>query len=253
MSRFDDRLKDYVDVKERIRLFYERHPDGRLVTAEVIPSAEPDDRPRVWVHAKAYRTPDDPQPGDGWSWLELPGATPYTKGSEIENAETSAWGRAIGSLGIGIAASIASRDEVQSKAEDVTEDAKRMASPPVEDGTTLDLIGNVEVRKPPADLELRQTPDGYAFGFGLVADGKGGRVQVIAEGDLAAAIHDAGLTEGERVQVWGRIELVEWTPQGAKSPRQFKRLHLTKIRTPDYELPAQPDTVSAPIWPEDAA
>ena len=115
MSKYDDRLKDYVDVKERIRLFYEAHPDGRLVTTDVLPPPSPTTSRGSGSRPLAYRTADDPLPSTGWSWLGLPGSTPYTKGSEIENAETSAWGRAIGSLGIGIANSIASADEVRSK------------------------------------------------------------------------------------------------------------------------------------------
>ncbi|HXJ63843.1 MAG TPA: hypothetical protein VNN79_08825, partial [Actinomycetota bacterium] len=115
MSNYDDRLKDYVDVKERVRLFYETWPEGTIVTSKVKVTREPDDVPRVWVQAKAYRHDGDPLPAVGWSWLVLPGATPYTKGSEIENAETSAWGRAIGALGIGIDKSIASGDEVRNK------------------------------------------------------------------------------------------------------------------------------------------
>ena len=65
MSNYDDRLKDYVDVKERIRLFYERFPDGRLVTTDIRATSEPDDVPRVWAEAAAYRTPDDPLQGRG--------------------------------------------------------------------------------------------------------------------------------------------------------------------------------------------
>jgi hypothetical protein len=110
-------LGDYIEVKDRIVRFYELFGAGRLVTEEVKATSEPDGKPRIWVKAAAYRTADDPKPGIGWSWLELPGATPYTRGSELENAETSAWGRAIGSLGILIDRSIASGNEVRSKAE----------------------------------------------------------------------------------------------------------------------------------------
>ena len=45
----DDRLKDYVEVNERIEKFYERFPDGRLTTYEVRLTSEPDDKPRVQV------------------------------------------------------------------------------------------------------------------------------------------------------------------------------------------------------------
>jgi hypothetical protein len=43
----------------------------------------------------------------------VPGTTNFTRGSELQNLETSAWGRAIGALGIGIDASIATLDEIQ--------------------------------------------------------------------------------------------------------------------------------------------
>jgi hypothetical protein len=109
-------LGDYVEVKDRIDRFYEFYASGRLVTEEVRATLEPDGVPRIWAKAAAYRTPDDPHPAIGWSWLELPGNTPYTKGSELENAETSAWGRAIAALGILTQSGIASRHEVESKA-----------------------------------------------------------------------------------------------------------------------------------------
>jgi hypothetical protein len=70
---------------------------------------------KKWVigRAYAYRTPEDQRPGVGTAWEIVPGTTPFTRGSEIQNLETSAWGRAIGALGIGIDASIATLDEIQ--------------------------------------------------------------------------------------------------------------------------------------------
>src|SRR5689334_7084231 len=116
MSAASDRLAGYTEVKDRIPLFYQQYPDGRLVTAEVRATSEPDGVPRVWVQALAYRSPDDPHPGVGWSWMVLPGSTNFTRGSELENTETSAWGRAIGSLNIGISSGFASKDEIDNKA-----------------------------------------------------------------------------------------------------------------------------------------
>src|SRR5512146_211724 len=107
-------LGNYVEVKDRIKLFLAAYPDGRLVTDRV-ELWQDDGVPRVVVKALAYRSPDDTLPGVGWSWMTLPGTTSYTKGSELENTETSAWGRAFASLGIGIDKSIASANEVQSK------------------------------------------------------------------------------------------------------------------------------------------
>lgn len=239
MGQYDDRLKDYVDVKERIRLFYEKHPDGRLVTGKVKLTTDPD---RVWVQAFAYRTPDDPHPGQGWSWMLLPGTTPYTRGSEIENAETSAWGRAIGSLGIGIEKSIASADEVASK-------EGAIATAPIETTHDGGLIGTVEKGKPPVDMSLRQTPDGPAWGFKL----KNGRkaFQALAIGPIADAISLAGLAVGERVIVWGTTEMVPWDKDGKAMP-PFARIAIEKVQTNEWTLPAPTGATETPAEPVEA-
>lgn len=105
-------LDGYIDVPSRIKLFMARHPEGSL---QMGPPEFIDIEGKKWVigRAYAYRTPDDPRPGIGTAWEIVPGTTPFTRGSEIQNLETSAWGRAIGALGIGIDASIATLDEVQ--------------------------------------------------------------------------------------------------------------------------------------------
>jgi hypothetical protein len=238
-GKFDDRLADYVDVKERVRLFYERHPDGRLVTTDVRPSREPDDVPRIWVEAAAYRTPDDPLPGRGWSWLVLPGTTPYTRGSEIENAETSAWGRAIGALGIGIDKSIASGDEIRAKAQPETK---------VERSDDGGLIGIVEVGdRPSSDFLERRTPDGPALGFRLRGD-KGG-ILVECRGVLADQLY--GFREavvGKRVTVWGALSERSFTPKTGRAVT-YQVLSAVRIKAPEIgDLPtdATPEPDAAP-------
>ncbi|HEY7821467.1 MAG TPA: hypothetical protein VIG24_01465, partial [Acidimicrobiia bacterium] len=67
--------------------------------------------------ACAYRTPDDPAPGVGLAWEPVPGRTPYTRGSELMVAETSAWGRALAAIGIATNKSVASAEEVRSAQE----------------------------------------------------------------------------------------------------------------------------------------
>lgn len=111
MSGFN--LDDYVDVAERIRLFYEKYPDGRLATIDH-GEYQLDGQLFIYCKAAAYRTPDDPQPCNGIAWEPVPGATPYTRQSELMNAETSAWGRAIIAAGIP-SKKIASREEVQNR------------------------------------------------------------------------------------------------------------------------------------------
>lgn len=90
-DRFD--MSGYVDVAARIAEFNERYPEGSL-QSEV---TRMDDG---WLCiAMAYRTPDDARPGIGHAFEPVPGKTPYTRDSECQNAETSAWGRAIVALG----------------------------------------------------------------------------------------------------------------------------------------------------------
>lgn len=237
-------LGDYVEVKDRIRMFYEAHPDGRLVTDRV-ELWQDDGVPRVVVKALAYRTADDPQPGVGWSWMGLPGTTTYTRGSELENTETSAWGRAIGSLGIGIDKSIASRNEIDAKAGEPA-DVREQS----DNGS---LIGTVTKGKPPVDLELRQTTDGPIAGFKL-AQGRSG-LQVLATGPLADALQPflASLVD-QRVSVWGSVEMVDWEKAGQPMP-PFRRLNLSRIQTSDWTLPAEvrPEAETIPLFTEEEA
>ena len=104
-------LKDYVEVPERIAAWYKAHPDGRIV-CEITEFTDV----RVTVKSSVYRTSDPlEQPaGVGHSFLAIPGKTPYTKDSELENAETSAAGRALVMAGIP-AKSVASAQEVKNK------------------------------------------------------------------------------------------------------------------------------------------
>lgn len=101
---------DYIEVHERIEAFCKRYPDGSL-QSEIVECTET----RITMKAYAYRTPDDPRPGIGFSWLAIPGTTNFTRGSEIENAETSAWGRALAALGFETKKGIATKEEVENK------------------------------------------------------------------------------------------------------------------------------------------
>jgi len=111
----DFKLDDYVEVPERIRQFFEKYPDGSLQPAEDFPRFQAHgDRTMIVYKALAFRTPDDPRPGVGMAAEPFPGTTPYTKDSELMNAETSAWGRALVALGF-VSKKVASRQEVQAR------------------------------------------------------------------------------------------------------------------------------------------
>ena len=105
---------DYVEVPERIAAWYSKFPKGRIV-CKVLENSET----RVTVKASAYRTddPNEPPAGVGHSSLGIPGKTPFTKDSELENAETSAAGRALVMAGIP-SKHVASGNEVRSKKDD---------------------------------------------------------------------------------------------------------------------------------------
>ena len=103
----------YQEVAERIHSFYQRHPQGSIRT-EAVEFVQVGGKDFVLVKAAVYRTPDDPVPGTGTAMEPIPGSTPFTRGSEVENGETSAWGRALASLGLG-GRKIATADEVATK------------------------------------------------------------------------------------------------------------------------------------------
>ena len=118
MANYDDRLADYIDVAERIRIFRERYPEGSLQPAypdkpfQIVSVAE---RTFVLYIAAAYRSPDDPRPGIGMAWEPFPGLTPYSKNSELMVAETGAWGRAIVAALAADSKKVASLDEVRAR------------------------------------------------------------------------------------------------------------------------------------------
>lgn len=112
MANFN--MDDYVDVAERMRLFYERYPTGSLKSGHEPRLVEAGGKAFIVYHAQAFRTPDDPRPADGWAWEPVPGPTQFTKDSELMNAETAAWGRAIVACGFETK-KVASRNEVQNR------------------------------------------------------------------------------------------------------------------------------------------
>jgi hypothetical protein len=114
-------LSDYKDVPQRIADFKAKHPEGSLQPADptnpfqvvVIAGSN-----FIAYAAAAYRSPDDPRPGIGVAYEPFPGKTPYTRDSELQNAETSAWGRAIVAALASESKSVASADEIRNRRAD---------------------------------------------------------------------------------------------------------------------------------------
>jgi len=105
-------LEKYVTVDRRITEFWDRYPDGRIETG---PHDWVDDGKRCgWLcRARIFRPEEESPAATGEAFEPFPGRTPYTRGSELMNGETSAVGRALGIFGIGLGCSVASRDEVE--------------------------------------------------------------------------------------------------------------------------------------------
>ena len=95
---FNPATSDYNEVASRIVEARKKHPEGNLQPLDLANPYKVEtigDRTFIVYVAAFYRTPDDPKPGIGTAWEPFPGTTPYTRNSELMNAETSAWGRAL--------------------------------------------------------------------------------------------------------------------------------------------------------------
>ena len=107
------RGKEYAGVNERVMAFRRVYPAGRIHTQCV-----QDENGRAVFVATIYD--DDGRMLSTGTAYETQNSSYINKTSYVENAETSAVGRALGFAGFGIVASIASADEVVSAQEQQT-------------------------------------------------------------------------------------------------------------------------------------
>jgi hypothetical protein len=100
--------ESYAPVAERIRLFYEKHPDGRIETELVRRTVK-----EVVFKALVFRTPTDERPAaTGWA-AEREGDGDINLVACLENTETSAVGRALANLGFTASRHRPSAEEMQ--------------------------------------------------------------------------------------------------------------------------------------------
>jgi hypothetical protein len=113
--------KEYVTVNTRLKYFRENLPGWGLVTEILFHSSKEliyvtgEDKPRIkdaeiCIIAKIFN-PEGSLVATGMA-LEKENSSFVNKTSYVENCETSAWGRALANLGIGIDKSVASADEL---------------------------------------------------------------------------------------------------------------------------------------------
>lgn len=235
---------DYVPVAERLIAFYDKYPDGS-VQSDIIELSEK----RVVMRATVYRTATDERPSVAHSALAIPGKTGFTRDSEIENAETSAVGRAIAMMGFEVKRGVASREEVRGKRDDHNghEDGAAANRTTHVDG----LIGKA-ITSGTQDFELRQHPEkGFTLPFRI----KEGRLNqiVLAQGELAMQLYD--LREqviDARITVWGHYE--PQTFPDKKRPGEditYNVLFAERVKVGDRTLPEPTDAI--PVAPGQVA
>ena len=165
-------ISDYVDVKTRIELFYAKYPEGSIQFEFM--GIMPGNEDFIWGIARAYRHPEDPRPFTGTCSELAQGSTNFTRGSELANLETSAIGRCIGSGGIGLGKSMASKQEVNAaKARQVEPTAEKEVDPwaiPGEDYPTVPTCLHGSMRRK-TGLKKDGTPfGGYVCSVGGTDD-----------------------------------------------------------------------------------
>lgn len=107
----DPGLADYAPVSDRITLFYQRYPAGRIVT-ELHSRTERE----VTFRALVFRGPEDVHPAaTGWA-SEREGDGQINEVACLENTETSAVGRALANLGFTASSRRPSREEMEQAA-----------------------------------------------------------------------------------------------------------------------------------------
>ena len=116
--------KEYAEVNQRIKAFRMLHPEGEIFT-EILNNEN-----GVVIMKATVADKDGQILGVGHAY-EKESSSYINKTSYIENCETSAVGRALGMLGIGIDTSVASYEEVanamhqQSQAENMASDLEK--------------------------------------------------------------------------------------------------------------------------------
>lgn len=151
----------YVTVNQRLLAALERYPDLRVVETP-FQIHEIDGTTYLWTAVQVYPTPDH-QPTDG-SVLEpvRPDRHPL-KHSELMTGYTSALGRALGYLGFGIDAGIATSDEIQAR--QPAQLGERAIRPAHKAAQAAEAMGAVQRERETVERILEAFPEGpEAFG-----------------------------------------------------------------------------------------
>lgn len=180
MARFN--LADYETVEERLKRFYALHEDGRVTTQLIDEYSE---KPKTWViKASIYLTAGDQA-------AKLPKATGYASeidgtggannGSALENAETSAIGRALANMNLS-GNKRASRQEMEkvnriaehdylAEAEKITtvDDLRKLYTLAMANGAPAEVLGRLKDRATELDTGSKDSGAGRSNPRGRTA------------------------------------------------------------------------------------
>lgn len=181
----DVRGKEYAEVNQRVKAFRMLYPEGTIETTMLSNEGEPGRRVCVFRAEVGYFNRDES--GETWHVLatgtayENEGASTINRTSYIENCETSAVGRALGFLGLGVDVAIASAEEVKGAIAQQAEPPRAPKEPP------SPKISDVQVKA-------------------LVALLKANGLQLAALLHHYKVKHEAELTEAQYVDALERIK-----------------------------------------------
>ena len=180
-------MDSYVDVAERIRIFKQQYPTGCLRPfnpAEPFKIMEIGGREFIVYTACAYRTPDDAMPAIAVAAEPSFGKTSFTKDSEVMNAETSAWGRAIVACLAADTQKIASADEVRNRQQETTQ--------PVASVTPIS-------KAQPAQKKTAQASDAQIKYINSLLTGIGGTETVVKDLTGGTGLADLQIVQAKQV------------------------------------------------------
>lgn len=191
---------DYIEVKDRVVEFYSLYPEGRIECRIIRDTSE-----ESVMQATVYRTAEGGYPaGMAHSSLAKPGATAFTRGSELENAETSAVGRALAFAGISAHRGIATMSEILAKRGASPTEASSGPQGP-ESGTEPTPRGRGPRKPPEAPTEPVAAPTPAPVPDPALVDPATGEVVGLTKEEFGARLREALIPVRTAQQTFERL------------------------------------------------